>query len=76
MDYARAVFSSFWDEGISLSFQTVAKMRLPEALRISKARVAAVVMLDNINLTSTESILHVVIIIVFFYWYIFSYAIA
>ncbi|XP_023288062.1 uncharacterized protein LOC105697490 [Orussus abietinus] len=57
--YARPLIQCFGERGMKVSIQSSINPGLPEALKIQRHRVGAVVLLDGLNLTSIENVLHV-----------------
>lgn len=58
--YTRPLITCLADEGIGLSIQSATNPNIPDALVIQKHRIGSIVLLDGLNLTSPDNILHVV----------------
>lgn len=58
--YTRPLMACFAEEGISVSIQSAVNPNVPDALVIQKHRIGSIVLLDGLNLTSPENVLHVV----------------
>ncbi|XP_017758602.1 PREDICTED: uncharacterized protein LOC108549632 isoform X1 [Eufriesea mexicana] len=57
--YTRPLIACLADEGIGLSIQSAINPNIPDALVIQKHRIGSIVLLDGLNLTSPDNILHV-----------------
>ncbi|XP_076629124.1 glutamate receptor ionotropic, delta-2 isoform X1 [Colletes latitarsis] len=57
--YARPLISCLAEKGISVSIQSAINPNIPDALMIQKHRIGSIVLLDGLNLTSPENVLHV-----------------
>nr|XP_034174054.1 uncharacterized protein LOC117601445 isoform X1 [Osmia lignaria] len=57
--YTRPLMACFAEEGISVSIQSAVNPNVPDALVIQKHRIGSIVLLDGLNLTSPENVLHV-----------------
>ncbi|XP_076288133.1 glutamate receptor ionotropic, delta-2 isoform X2 [Lasioglossum baleicum] len=57
--YARPLFACLAEKGISVSIQSAINPNIPDALIIRKHRIGSIVLLDGLNLTSSENVLHV-----------------
>ncbi|XP_031846029.1 glutamate receptor 1 isoform X2 [Nomia melanderi] len=57
--YARPLFACLAETGISVSIQSAINPNIPDALIIRKHRIGSIVLLDSLNLTSPENVLHV-----------------
>ncbi|XP_033309990.1 uncharacterized protein LOC117210772 [Bombus bifarius] len=57
--YTRPLIACLSDEGIAVSIQSAANPNIPDVLVIQKHRIGSIVLLDGLNLTSPDNILHV-----------------
>ncbi|CAK9820785.1 Glutamate receptor 4 [Anthophora plagiata] len=57
--YTRPLIACLTNEGISVSIQSAINPNLPEALVIQKHRIGSIVLLDGLDITSSDNILHV-----------------
>lgn len=57
--YTRPLITCFAKEGISVSIQSAINPNIPDALVIQKHRIGSIVLLDGLNLTAPETVLHV-----------------
>nr|XP_033329772.1 uncharacterized protein LOC117222261 [Megalopta genalis] len=57
--YARPLFACLAEKGIAVSIQSAINPNIPDALIIRKHRIGSIVLLDGLNLTSPENVLHV-----------------
>ncbi|XP_053980714.1 uncharacterized protein LOC128877434 isoform X2 [Hylaeus volcanicus] len=57
--YTRPLISCLAERGISVSVQSAINPNIPDALMIQKHRIGSIVLLDGLNLTSPENVLHV-----------------
>ncbi|XP_076239157.1 glutamate receptor ionotropic, delta-2 [Calliopsis andreniformis] len=57
--YTRPLIACFAEEGISVSIQSAINPNIPEALVIQKHRIGSIVLLDGLNLTAPDNVLHV-----------------
>nr|XP_003708073.2 PREDICTED: uncharacterized protein LOC100881110 isoform X3 [Megachile rotundata] len=56
--YMRPLMTCFAEEGISVSIQSAVNPNVPDALVIQKHRIGSIVLLDGLNLTSPDNVLH------------------
>ncbi|XP_017888686.1 uncharacterized protein LOC108630130 isoform X2 [Ceratina calcarata] len=59
ISYARPLIGCLTLEGIGVSIQSAMNPNLPDALTIQKHRIGSIVLLDGLNLTSSDNILNV-----------------
>ncbi|XP_020286535.1 glutamate receptor ionotropic, delta-2-like [Pseudomyrmex gracilis] len=57
LSYARPVIECFGEKGISVSLQSATNPNLPDALTIQKHRIGAIVLVDDLNVTSSDNII-------------------
>lgn len=58
--YVKPLMECFSKRGISISLQSATNPNIPDALKIRTHRVGSVVLLDGLNLTSSENVIQVV----------------
>lgn len=58
--YARPLMTCLAERGISVSIQSATNPNIPVALTIRRHRIGSIVLLDGLNLTSSDNVLHVV----------------
>lgn len=63
--YARPLMSCLAERGISVSIQSATNPNIPIALTIRRHRIGSIVLLDGLNLTSSDNVLQVVDILYF-----------
>lgn len=57
--YTRPLIACLAEKGISVSVQSAINPNIPDAFMIHKHRIGSIVLLDGLNLTSPENVLHV-----------------
>ncbi|XP_024875132.1 glutamate receptor ionotropic, delta-2-like [Temnothorax curvispinosus] len=57
LNYARPLIECFSERGISVSLQSATNPNIPDALTIRTHRVGSIVLLDGLNLTSSDNII-------------------
>ncbi|XP_043520020.1 uncharacterized protein LOC122533923 isoform X3 [Frieseomelitta varia] len=58
--YTKPLIACLSNEGIAVSIQSAVNPNIPDALAIQKHRIGSIVLLDGLNLTSPDNVLHVV----------------
>ncbi|XP_046825059.1 uncharacterized protein LOC124426896 [Vespa crabro] len=59
LKYARPLMTCLAERGISVSIQSATNPNIPVALTIQRHRIGSIVLLDGLNLTSSDNVLHV-----------------
>ncbi|XP_047357286.1 uncharacterized protein LOC124952037 isoform X1 [Vespa velutina] len=59
LKYARPLMTCLAERGISVSIQSATNPNIPVALTIRRHRIGSIVLLDGLNLTSSDNVLHV-----------------
>lgn len=60
MKYIKPLTECYEKIGISMTVQPIQNPNIPDVLTIQKHRVGSIVLLDTLNLTSTENVLQMV----------------
>lgn len=60
LNYARPLIECFSEKGISVSLQSATNPNIPDALMIRTHRIGSIVLLDGLNLTSSDNIIQMV----------------